>query len=308
MPSFRAILLNKLLQSTAKGSWRLDSEVHTLRQRSSAMARFSRRPARYTTLVSPGCTIDRVEEGDSESSLVLLYLHGGGFFWHDAAFYRGFVARLCRGTGATAYLPDYRLAPEHPFPAGVNDCLEAYRWLLQQPGVDPQRLVIAGDSAGGSLVLTTLMQARDQGLPLPACAAVLSPFADATGGGSSFKDNAERDVIFTPEALDAMLNWYLPDSAEASNPLVSPVLGNLAGLPPILLQVGEPEMIRDDAVRCAEKLLEAGGVAELQVWDDMPHVFQAFPWLPEGNQALQKIIDFVRRYTHDSLERPQGNQ
>ncbi len=301
MPSFKATLLNKVLRVTANRGWQPNMEVSTLRQRFTSVARFNRRPAKYSTLVTPGCPVDRIEAGGSEKSLVLLYLHGGGFCWHDAPMYRGSVARLCRAIGACGYLPDYRLAPEHPFPAAVNDCLETYRWLLQQPGVDPQRLVVAGDSAGGSLVLTTLMQARDQGLPMPACAAALSPLTDATGTSPSFAENAKRDVIFTPEALGAIMQLYIPDSVEATDPLISPLLGDLAGLPPLLLQVGEPELLRDDSVRFAGKMVQAGGVVDLQVWDDMPHVFQLVPWLPEGNQALQKLADFVRKHTYEAL-------
>jgi monoterpene epsilon-lactone hydrolase len=301
MPSFRAIVLNKMLRVTVNKGWQPNMKVSTIRKRFSAAALVNRRPAKYSTLVTTGCNVDRMEVDGSEKPLVLLYLHGGGFCWHDAPMYRGFVARLCRTIGATGYLPDYRLAPEHQFPAAVNDSLETYRWLLEQPGVDPRRLVLAGDSAGGSLLLTTLMQARDQGLPLPACAVALCPLTDATGTGSSLMENAKRDVIFTPEALGAIMKLYLPESNEPADPLVSPLLGDLQGLPPLLLQVGEPELLRDDSVRFADKIVQSGGVVDLEVWDGMPHTFQLIPWLPEGNQALQKIADFVRKHTVETL-------
>jgi acetyl esterase/lipase len=145
------------------------------------------------------------------------------------------------------------------------------------------------------------MQARDQGLPMPACAAALCPLTDAIGTGSSLTENAKRDVIFTPEALGAIMQLYLTESNEPADPLVSPLLGDLQGLPPLLLQVGEPELLRDDSVRFADKIVKAGGVVDLEVWDDMPHTFQLIPWLPEGNQALQKIADFVRKHTVETL-------
>lgn len=300
MSSLRSTLLNKFLRTTLNRGWQPDMDITPLRRRMSAAAFLNRRPAKYSVLTAPCCPVDYVKVDDSDQSLTLLYLHGGAFCWHDAPMYRGFVKRLCQKIGASGYLPDYRLAPEYPFPAAVNDCLETYRWLLQQPGINPQQLVIAGDSAGGSLLLTTLIQARDQGLPLPACAVALCPFADATGSGSSVVENVGRDVMFTPEALGAVMQFYLSESGQRTDPLVSPLLGDLQGLPPLLLQVGEPELLRDDSVRLAEKIVQAGGEVKLHVWDDMPHTFQLISWLPEGKQAIQEFVDFVQKYTGEN--------
>ena len=297
MASLRAIALNALLRATMKKIWKPDLDVAFMRKSmSAATALLGMNSVEYSVLTSPGGSVDRIG-ADGEKSLTLLYLHGGAFCWHNPSLYRGFASRLCQSLGASAYLPDYRLAPEHPFPAAVNDCIETYRWLLEQPGVEPRRLVIAGDSAGGALVLTTLMQARDQGLPLPACAVAISPLTDATGSGPSVVENAERDVLFTPQALEVVLQWYLPESVGPTDPLVSPLLGDLKGFPPLLLQVGETEMLRDDSVRFADKIVESGGVAESQVWSDMSHTFQLMHWLPESQQALQKIADFVSKHT-----------
>ncbi len=298
MASFRAAALNALLRATMKKIWKPDIEVGFMRKSMSAATVLCTQSAEYSVLAAPGGTVDRVGvDGIDDEPLVMLYLHGGAFCWHNPSMYRGVVGRLCRCIGATGYLLDYRLAPEHQFPAAVNDCIETYQWLLEELGVDPCRLVLVGDSAGGSLVLTTLMQARDQGLPLPACAVAMSPFTDATGSGLSVKENQERDVLFTPEALDVVLKWYLPESIDSADPLVSPLLGDLKGLPPLLLQVGDTEMLLDDSVRCVEKIVESGGVAELQVWDDMSHTFQLIPWLPESIQAFKRITDFVSTHT-----------
>lgn len=298
MASFRAAALNALLRATVKRMWKPDMEVAFMRKRMSMATALCMHPAKYSVLATPGGSVDHVEvDGQDDESLVILYLHGGAFCWHNPSMYRGFVTRLCRSVGARGYLFDYRLAPEHQFPAAVDDCLVTYRWLLEDMGVDPRRVVLAGDSAGGALTLTTLMQARDQGLPLPACAVVLSPFTDATGSGSSIKGNEERDVLFTPEALGVVLKWYLPEGIDLANPRVSPLLGDLKGLPPLLLQVGDTEMLLDDSVRFADKIVKSGGLADLQVWSDMSHTFQLIPWLPESNQALQKIADFVQKHT-----------
>ncbi|MCK5539296.1 MAG: alpha/beta hydrolase [Deltaproteobacteria bacterium] len=304
MASFRAAAINALLRATVKKIWKPDIKVSSMRKSMDMATVLCMRSAEYSVLATPAGAIDRVVvDGQDDKPLVILYLHGGAFCWHNPPMYRGFVTRLCKCIGgASGYLPDYRLAPEHKFPAAVEDCVEAYRWLLEQPGVDPGRLVLAGDSAGGSLVLTTLMQVRDQGLPLPACAVALSPFTDATGSGSSVKGNVERDVLFTPEALDVVLKWYLPEAIDPADSRVSPLLGDLQGLPPLLFQVGDTEMLLDDSVRFADKIIKSGGLAELQVWDDMAHAFQILPWLPESKQALEKISDFVHQHTTSSSE------
>ncbi|MCK5680048.1 alpha/beta hydrolase [bacterium] len=298
MASFRAAALNALLRATVKKIWKPDIEVASMRKSMDLATVLCTRSAEYSALATPIGSIDRVVvDGQDDDPLVILYLHGGAFCWHSPPMYRGFVTRLCKCVGACGYLPDYRLAPEHKFPAAVNDCIGTYRWLLEQPGVDPRRLVFVGDSAGGSLVLTTLMQARDQGLPLPACAVALSPFTDATGSGSSVKKNEGRDVLFTPEALDVVLKWYLPEAIDPADPLVSPLLGDLQGLPPLLFQAGDTEMLLDDSARFVDKIIQSGGQAELQIWDDMAHAFQIIPWLPESNQALEQIADFVHQHT-----------
>ncbi len=304
MVSLKASLFNALLRSTIKKSWKPDMDVAAMRRSMSMAVVLFRQSVEFSTLAGPGGTIDRVAVGDPEDKpLTLLYLHGGAFCWHSPALYRSFVTRICEQIGASGYIVDYRLAPEHKFPAGVNDCLETYRWLLEQPGIDPSRLVLAGDSAGGSLVMTTLMQARDQGLAMPACAALFSPLTDATGSGSSVEENKMYDAIFTHDALEMVLKWYLSESCNPADPLISPLFGDLQGLPPMLFQVGSTEMLRDDSTRMVDNLIKAGGVAELQIWSDLPHVFQVNHWLMESDQALRQLAAFVSKYTAVSPEK-----
>ena len=197
------------------------------------------------------------------------------------------VALLCRGTRSRALMVDYRLAPEHKFPAAVEDCLAAYRQLIDS-GHSAQRIVIAGDSAGGNLALVTLLAARDAGLPLPCGAVALSPLTDMTFSGESMRRNDGVDPLFTRAVVDKLAPLYLPRQ-NAADPYLSPLFGNLDGLPPTLLMVGSSELLLDDSVRYASR---ANNVT-LEVWHDMPHVFPVFSVLPESREAIGHICEFV---------------
>ena len=222
---------------------------------------------------------------------VLLYLHGGAFCVHLPNAYRQLAQRLAEATGLRVLVPDYRLAPEHRYPAGLDDCFACYRWLLDA-GFPPARLVIAGDSAGGNLALAVLMRARDQSLPLPACAALLSPATDLTGSGRSVRLNEASDVLFSRPALGLVQKTYLADTA-ADDPGASPLFGNWAGLPPLLFHVSSSEMLLDDSLRAAERAQACGGEAEVRVWPDVPHVFQLIAMLPEARESLAEISTFI---------------
>jgi len=193
-----------------------------------------------------GCSYERVVE----------YLHGGGYVIGGLATHRELASRLSRSTGASVLVVDYRLAPEHPFPAALDDAVAAYRWLLAE-GFDASSVALAGDSAGGGLVVATLIALRDANSPLPAAAVCLSPWADLTQSGDSVTTRAEIDPITSKAALDAMAAWYLGDH-DPRDPLASPLFGDLAGLPPLLVQVGELEVLYDDAARLAERARDAG--------------------------------------------------
>jgi epsilon-lactone hydrolase len=225
---------------------------------------------------------------------VVLYLHGGGFMIHLPRSYRRFARRIAEAYGASVYVPDYRLAPEHRHPAATDDCLAAYRTLLDD-GCDPRRLCIMGDSAGGNLALVTLLRARDAKLPLPACAILLSPGADLTFSGASYRRNARADPFVPMNALHQIVKQYV-DAECKSHPHASPMLGNFTGLPPIKILVGSTEVLLDSSVGTAESCRAAGVDVVLQVWHEMPHVFPMLGFLPEGRMAMQHMVDFFNRH------------
>ncbi len=219
----------------------------------------------------------------------LLYLHGGAFIGCSPRTHRPVTASLAR-RGLRVFVPDYRLAPEHPFPAGPKDVLAAWQGLRASV---PGRLVVAGDSAGGNLALGLMLTLRDTGAPLPEAAVMFSPVTDLTGGSASLHDNADADAMFPGREMHRLAAAYLA-GADAAQPLASPLLADLHGLPPLLLHVGEQEALRDDSLRLVQRVREAGGVAGLQVFDGVPHVWQLLPWLPEARRSLDAAAHFLR--------------
>jgi acetyl esterase/lipase len=195
-------------------------------------------------------------------------------------------------------MPAYRLAPEYPFPAAVDDAVASYRWLVDDQGIDPDHIAITGDSAGGGLGLALLLRLRDEGDRLPACYAGLSPWTDLAATGESIHLNNGRDALFgiiDPEVAPKLGLLYAEDH-EIKDPLVSPLYADLTGLPPLLVHVGEAELIRDDGVRLVEEARAQGVDASVGIFRDMWHVFQAFP-VPEASQSLREIGGFIRRHT-----------
>ena len=226
----------------------------------------------------------------------VFFLHGGGYCIGSVATHRDMVSRLVRATGGRALSVDYRLAPEHPFPAALDDATAAYRWLLST-GVEPARLVIAGDSAGGGLTVATLVALRDAGDPLPAAAVCVSPWADLECRGESITSKADIDPILRQESLFKWAKHYLGDAGPRT-PLASPIHADLAGLPPLLIMMGTAELLFDDATRLAERAQAAGVDVTLEPWDDMIHAWPIFAaLLPEGQQALDRMGEFIRERT-----------
>jgi acetyl esterase/lipase len=224
---------------------------------------------------------------------VVLYLHGGGYVIGSINSHRDLAGRLSRAAGARVLVLDYRLAPEHPFPAAVDDALAAYRWLLAE-GHTPRNVAIGGDSAGGGLTLATLVALRDAGETLPAAGVCLSPWTDLAGSGESLRTKADADPMVQWSRLAQYADAYL-GGKDARTPLASPLYADLRGLPPLLIQVGTAETLLDDAIRVAERAEAAGVDVTYEAWDDMIHVFQAFAaLLPEGQQAVDRIGAFVR--------------
>ncbi|MFJ9246611.1 alpha/beta hydrolase [Streptomyces sp. NPDC101776] len=240
-----------------------------------------------------GVPVVIVETPATDPATVLLYLHGGAYVIGSAADAAGLAGEVSRRTGARAVCVDYRLAPEHPFPAAVDDALAVYRALLDD-GVPSSAIAFVGESAGGGLVAATLVAAKDAGLPQPASAAVFSPWADLSVSGDSAKSKADVDASLTPEGLRARARDYLGDT-DPTDPHASPVFAELTGLAPLFIQVGSYEILLDDAVRLAARAAEHDVHVELQVWPQVPHVFQAFAaMLDEGAAALDAAGAFIR--------------
>ncbi|HEX7409793.1 MAG TPA: alpha/beta hydrolase [Candidatus Binatia bacterium] len=224
---------------------------------------------------------------------VILYLHGGGYVMGSIKTHRELAARLSRAAAARVLLIEYRLAPEHPHPAAVEDATAAYRWLLGI-GVAPSRMVIGGDSAGGGLTVATLVALRDAGQPLPAAGVCLSPWVDLEGVGESMATKAAVDPMVQRDPLRKMAAMYLAGQ-DPRTPLAAPLYADLSGLPPLLIQVGTAETLLDDSIRLAERARKAGVAVSLETWEDMIHVWQAFAsLLPEGQQAIERIAAFIK--------------
>jgi epsilon-lactone hydrolase len=230
---------------------------------------------------------------------VVIWLHGGGYVIGSPAGYRRLAAELSAGSGARILVPDYRLAPENPFPAAVNDAVALYRWLLED-GISPERIVIGGDSAGGGLTIATLLSLRDQGLPLPAGAVLLSAFADLTLSSKSWATNRSLDPLVGDHNAPAMVAAYL-DSTDPTTPLASPVHADLTHLPPLLILVGTSEVLLDDSTALAAKAQQAGVTTALHPFDGLHHIWPVFaPDTVEGQEA----IGLINRFVTDRLANP----
>jgi len=236
-----------------------------------------------------------IEGPEADRERALLYLHGGGYVIGSIATHRGLASRIAQAAGIRALIIDYRLAPEHPFPAAVDDATAAYRFLLDQ-GIAPARIAIGGDSAGGGLTFATLVALRDAGTPLPAAAIALSPWVDLEGTGQSMTTKAAVDPLVDPEELRRMAKFYL-NGADPRTPTAAPLHADLSELPPIYVQVGTAETLLDDAVRITERARQAGVAIELEPFEDLIHVFQALaPFVPEALDAIEKLGAFVKRH------------
>lgn len=225
----------------------------------------------------------------------ILYLHGGGYIAGVTRTYHSLCARLASQLDADVFLPDYRLAPEHPFPAAVDDAVAAWNWLLDL-GWEPEQIVIAGDSAGGGLTLALLLALRDSGRTLPAAAIAMSPFADMTATAGSHIRNDSTDAILSASMLAIGESLYVRDPEQRRHPHASPVFGDFAGLPPLLVTVSDDECLRDDAYAVVKRAQQANVPVQLINRPDLPHVWPIFwPLLPEARADVARMIDFVKR-------------
>jgi epsilon-lactone hydrolase len=223
----------------------------------------------------------------------VLYLHGGGYVIGSPRSHRHLAAAIAQAASTAALVPDYRLAPEHPFPAALDDAVAAYQWLLAR-GLAPARIVVAGDSAGGGLTIATLVALRERGLPRPAAGVCISPWVDLTCSGATYATKAAVDPIVTRESVSMMAEAYAA-GGDPKAPLLSPLYADLRGLPPLLVQVGGDEVLLDDARGLAEHARAAGVDVTLEEWPAMIHVWHWFlPMLAEAERAIGAIGDFVR--------------
>ncbi|MGE5269044.1 MAG: alpha/beta hydrolase [Thiohalocapsa sp.] len=265
-----------------------------------------RAPTRAVTIpaILGAVSAVRVAMPQSEPGRHVLFLHGGGYVTGSPTLYRHVSWRIAEATRAQVWLADYRLAPEHPFPAALDDAVAAWHGLLSL-GADPRQVTVIGDSAGGGLALALALRLRDEGQELPAALVALSPWTDLALSGDSLRRNAAADPMLCAAIAGDFAACYLA-GADPRNPYVSPLYGDPAGLPPTLIQVGSDEVLRDDAVRMAARMRAAGCPVELEMWPRMPHVWHAFAAvMPEARQAIARIGSFVERHATAALEAAQ---
>jgi epsilon-lactone hydrolase len=281
---------------------RVPAEVSIARRRSNARAaeRLAPRPPAGTqraVVDAGGVAAERVDTPVSEPDRHVLFLHGGGYVIGSPSVYRDLTWRLAAASRARLLALDYRLAPEYPFPAALDDAVAAYAWLLAD-GADPRRLAAIGDSAGGGLAFSVLLRCRDEGrLPLPAAVVALSPWTDLALTGTSLRRNARADPFIDAADLAPLAGFYLA-GANPRNPYASPLYGDPTGLPPTLIQVGSDEILRDDATRMADRLRAAGCEVALEIWPRMPHVWHLFAAvMPEARRAIAAAGAFVQART-----------
>ena len=296
--SIRASLINFMLKRTIKNQFAsLDSDVSAFREQMAASNQFAPKiPEDVVTdnIDANGVACEWVSMGDAIGNKVLMYLHGGGYVLGGPDSHRDLCWRLSEISGVRVLVVDYRLAPEHPFPAAVDDATSAYRWLLDE-GYSASDIVIGGDSAGGGLAVAMMINLKNLGVKLPHGAILLSPWVDLSCSGDSIAAHASVDPMLSPVALEKFAAMYIGD-LDRKAPLASPLFADLSGLPPMLIHVGSTEVLLSDAERLVSKLNEAGCEVVLEVWPKMAHVFQLFAGrVPEAREAVDKLGAFVKQ-------------
>jgi monoterpene epsilon-lactone hydrolase len=282
--------------------WNTNSSILRFRQEcEKGAARFGKIPAgiEVSPVTIDGLSAEWILPSQATKDKAIFFFHGGGYVSGSCSDHRIHVAKFVKGSLIGALLFEYRLAPEHPFPAALNDSVTAYRWLLAQ-GVSSSNIVFAGDSAGGGLCLATLLALKDQGIPLPAAAVAISPWTDLKCTGASYRSNA-RKCLSLEGTWTAFSKHYVGDH-DPGLPWISPLYGNLRGLPPIMIYVGGDEILRDDSVRFAEKAKGAGVDVTLRVGEGLFHCFPVCaPLFPEATQAMDEICAFIKmRLLHET--------
>ena len=286
--------LQALIATKRANPYTSAKSVEELRRETEARIDASVLPAgtEVRSVDADGVACEWIRTPDVDDQRVFYFIHGGGYYRGSVASSRLPAAAISAACGATTLSVDYRLAPEHPYPAAIDDVITGYRWLLTQ-GIDPKRIVVGGISAGGGLTLALLLALRDRGEPLPQAAVPISPWTDLTQSGRSFTTRADVDPVISKAYLDRMAQYYLVDT-DPHTPLASPLFGTFEGLPPLLIQVGSAETMHDDSAEFARRAQCAGVEVTLQVWDDAIHGWHGSANVPEATNAIEQIGQFYR--------------
>ena len=296
MASIRSQLLAKFLRMTVKRKFATSGDLVKERDGMDKMSAMSIKGERGLLATLGGVPGEWHEAQFGSKETVVLYLHGGGYVLGSPTSHQGLAGLLANLAQARVFVLDYRLAPEAPFPAALDDAVAAYKALLDD-GERPEKIVIAGDSAGGGLTISLMNALKAQGIPLPAAGVCLSPWVDLSFSGDSMQTNAKADSILCKQSLSWLGGQYLGDIAE-NDPQVSPLFADLNGLPPLLIQVGSDEVLLDDAVRLNKFAKKAGVDSTLEVWHGQVHVWQLMSRLiPEARQALHVVGTFIKTHT-----------
>jgi len=233
---------------------------------------------------------------ESRNDRIIIFFHGGAYIAGSADISKYHSIYISRVSNAELLSVNYRLAPEHPYPAALDDAVKAYRWLVEKKEILPKRIVIVGVSAGGGLTIATMLKLRELGIELPVAAVCISPWADLAFKGETFRSRAKLDPFTTPDGLEFDANLYIGNK-NAKNPFISPVYADLYGLPPLYIMAGTAEILHDDSVRLAERASKAGLDVTLDIWEDMIHGFPVFANVaPESREAIEKIGEFIRKH------------
>lgn len=299
MPSFKSYFLEKIINLSVKrvlGKRMLNSGIEERRQKLDKAASRLKMPKNsiVESFQIDGMYAEWLSLPDIHNDYVILYLHGGGYEYCSVHTHRTLAAGIGKAAGVKVLIPEYRLAPEHPFPAAIEDAVRVYHWLLEQ-GYQSSNIIFAGDSAGGGLCLAAALVLRDQNKPLPAAIVCLSPWVDLTSGGESYAKNKEVDPYLNVEGVRKVASEYAGRES-LDHPLISPVFADLTGLPPIFIQVGSHEILQSDAELLADKARKAGVPVSIKLWKGMWHVWQmSGELLPESRRAIQEIGEFVKK-------------
>ena len=300
MPSFRSYFFERAIKVSVKRAVRKGVRGKGLDEKRQMLDAAARRlvklpnNCKVVPIDIEGLYAEWISTGITLKHKVILYLHGGGYALCSANTHRPLAARIGKASGVKVLFPEYRLAPEHPFPAAIEDAVNVYRWLLHQ-GFSPSNIVFAGDSAGGGLCIAAALVLRDQNEPLPAAIVCLSPWVDLTSSGESYRKNKWVDPYLSIEVVRAAVRMYAGDE-KPDHPLISPVFADLSGLPPLFIQAGNHEILQSDAEKLAAQARNAGVPFTLKVWKGMWHVWQiSGDALPEARKAIKEIGIFIRK-------------